>query len=792
MKQYFLPLALALLSMSSWADSYTVFSDGMPAGAIVSIQGKEFSALNTSGQQFNSNGKLTEQDITVIVGGGYMYSVMLDNTNRQIDVKFTQIFQPTASVDSEKQSLYLLKDASNRFIKKDGVNTVYTTQKAEADKFIFVENSESIGTYYIYNVTAGGYYLYYTSTDLGAVTTATSSSNVRTIKPAGLSGKNATWRITPGLCIVPATGDGSIGLNYTGGNGKVLNLWKTSDSNSKWEIIDPSAGSMACATTMFSVPGAEYMHKLIPNRGEHIVDVTFGEGLSDMQLCTERSEVGNKYQYVHGYAPTQEGEYSYTVTVSDGKEESQVKVTLTVSNHLQSPRPMMGWLTWNWFQRNISSLILKNVAKGLEKKGLIAAGYDHLVIDDCWAKQTTDKAALTYDTNKFLSLPSFVEEMHNMGLKVGIYSDAGSMTCENYQPGSYGYEAEHLAKFNSWGIDMLKYDYCNNQAGAKISYTQMGNAVKKLNEQRIAEGKTPFEFNACEWGQNQPWLWAAEAGASSWRATGDSREEWNGNASRVGVLYGFDIVKKLWMYAGVNRFNDADMMMVGLHGLGSSSNNTTAHMSNNGVITGLTDAQARSQMSLWSMMASPLTVCADFRTTPAAAANTTAGTLPRPLITDTDIETLSNKDIIAINQDVMGQQAEYMESLSIGVGENGYDVLVKDLSGRRMAVAVANRSAATLTYGIQLPLSSMYMNATSYICKDVWTGTTTTISDTLHTGVIAPHETRVFLLEEVGNNVEITIENKKKESTKNFDAAGRPWRNGLKIQKGRKSISKTN
>lgn len=89
----------------------------------------------------------------------------------------------------------------------------------------------------------------------------------------------------------------------------------------------------------------------------------------------------------------------------------------------------------------------------------------------------------------------------NNKLKVGIYSDAGSMTCENYQPGSYGFEAAHIALFNEWGVDMLKYDYCNSQASTKVSYTQMGDVIAKLNEQRKAEGYIPFVFNICEWGK---------------------------------------------------------------------------------------------------------------------------------------------------------------------------------------------------------------------------------------------------------------------------------------------------
>ena len=186
------------------------------------------------------------------------------------------------------------------------------------------------------------------------------------------------------------------------------------------------------------------------------------------------------------------GEYAYTVNLvgADG-EEKQAKIWLVVSSHLQSATPMMGWLTWNWFARAISHDKMVEIAKGMERYGLIDAGFNTIVLDDAWAKQESDKAKLTYDPTKFpegiSGLKSALKAI-NRKLKIGIYSDAGSMTCENYQPGSYGFESQHLALFDSWGVDMLKYDYCNSEASTKVSYTRMGEAVAALNETRKAKG----------------------------------------------------------------------------------------------------------------------------------------------------------------------------------------------------------------------------------------------------------------------------------------------------------------
>ena len=302
-----------------------------------------------------------------------------------------------------------------------------------------------------------------------------------------------------------------------------------------------TAGSMPCATLMYALPGAPYLHKLVPNKGEMVTAVDFDTNLSTLTLKEDRIAVGNKYKYISGTAPTVEGEYSYFVKTksANNEKESITKVRLIVDSHMQSPTPMMSWLTWNWFARSISHEKMVEIAKGMEKYGLIDAGFNTIVLDDAWAKPTSDKNDLTYDVTKFpvgiSGLKAALKEI-NSKIKIGIYSDAGTMTCENYQPGSYGHEAQHVALFDSWGVDMLKYDFCNSEADSKTSYSQMGEVINKLNEERKAKGAIPFVFNICEWGKTEPWTWGAEAGGSSWRATSDAREDWIGDNSLPGVI----------------------------------------------------------------------------------------------------------------------------------------------------------------------------------------------------------------------------------------------------------------
>lgn len=527
----------------------------------------------------------------------------------------------------------------------------------------------------------------------------------------------------------------------------------TNSNEGKPNTATVTAGSMPCATLMYALPGAPYLHKLVANEGEMVTGVDFDTNLSTLTLKEDRIAVGNKYKYISGTAPIVEGEYSYIVKTksANNEKESLTKVRLIVDSHMQSPTPMMSWLTWNWFARSISHDKMVEIAKGMEKYGLIDAGFNTIVLDDAWAKPTSDKNDLTYDVAKFpvgiSGLKAALKEI-NSKIKIGIYSDAGTMTCENYQPGSYGHEAQHIAMFDSWGVDMLKYDFCNSEADSKTSYSQMGKVINKLNEERKAKGAIPFVFNICEWGKTEPWTWGAEAGGSSWRATSDAREDWIGDYSLPGVIGGVDVVRRLWMYAGVNRFNDLDMMCIGLHGLGGPSNYTLGHQQNGGKIVGLNDAQSRTQMSLWCMLASPLALTCDLRETPMGEANSNQ-TMPNPLITKSDIETLTNAEILAINQDPLGQQAEYMEAISTGntnYSNHGYDVYVKDLVNGRIAVSVTNRGGSEIVVPA-INLTDIYLQANVvYTAREVWSKKEANIKKVLNVGSLKPYETKVYVL----------------------------------------------
>lgn len=504
--------------------SYLVTSDGVPSGVTVKIKGTTITPAEswTAGATYKAIAQLSTSDITAEnLGDGYVFEARVDNNNHQVWLYFKQLFAPISNIsEKETATSYYIKNAAGYYPYVDNGNIKATQDRKSSSKYIFIK-AATVGQYYIYDISANKY-VYANSTGNGGNQTSQSSSKVQmttdlsTAKP---------WTFTYDGRIVPAAGGGA-GLNFTGGPSYVLNLYATSDGNSEWTIIDSSIGSLACAVTMFSEPGKEYIHKLIPESGVTVESITLNGDLasSDLTLKADRVNKGNNYKYVYGHAPSVEGTYTYDVNLSDG---TKATVKLTVSSFLQSPTPGMVWVSWNWFKNTINATNLTEIADGLKSKGLYNVGFKTIVIDDAWGTGSSN-ATLTYNSEKFPNgMESFVSGINAKGIKVGIYSDAANSTCGNFQPGSLGVETQHVQLFDSWGIDFLKYDFCGG-SNAQKSYTTMGDAIAALNATRKGTNPDPFVFNACEWGRNKPWQWGAEAGTSMWRATSDAREDWIG------------------------------------------------------------------------------------------------------------------------------------------------------------------------------------------------------------------------------------------------------------------------
>ncbi len=311
--------------------------------------------------------------------------------------------------------------------------------------------------------------------------------------------------------------------------------------------------------------------------------------------------------------------------------------------------PPLGWNSWNTFGSKISGDLICETADAFVASGLKDAGYEYLVIDDFWEADERVGGRLTWDREKFpQGIPKVAEYVHSRGLKFGIYSCAGSHTCGG-KPASYGYEEEDAATFAEWGVDFLKYDCCLVPPGADVRtlYRRMGQALR-------ATGR-PILFSVCEWGMTKPWEWAAGVGGHMWRTTGDIQDSWE-SILEIGFKRQVDLER----FAGPGRWNDPDMLVVGMSGKGNVAKEG-----------GCTDAEYRSHFALWCLLAAPLMMGCDVRN-----------------MNDAARAILLNRRLLAVNQDALGRQGVRVGTAA-WAGETA-EVWAKPLEDGAIAVGLFN------------------------------------------------------------------------------------------------------
>lgn len=372
-------------------------------------------------------------------------------------------------------------------------------------------------------------------------------------------------------------------------------------------------------------------------------------------------------------------------------------------------KPPMGWMSWNLLADNVTEQDIRSMADAMVSTGMVKAGYNYIFIDDGWQGGRDKKNNIIPDPAKFPSgIKALADYVHQRGIKLGIYSDAAPLTCAGYTA-SLHFEQQDAKTFASWEVDFLKYDYCGapeDVATAKARYTTMGNALKKSGRDIV--------FSVCEWGPRKPWLWAAEAGGNLWRTTYDIRDKWKrktGEEGSEGIWDIYEVNVTLQDYAGPGKWNDADMLVAGLYGKKGPSSYKGGN--------GCTQAEYQSQFSLWAMMSSPLYASCDIRTMDEATKNI-----------------LLNEEVIAINQDELGKQAERK------IKNEGWDILVKPLANGDYAVAVLNKADTEQTTTVnfsELGLTGKYM------VKDLWQHKQVTKGKSWK-GKVATHETKLFRL----------------------------------------------
>lgn len=349
----------------------------------------------------------------------------------------------------------------------------------------------------------------------------------------------------------------------------------------------------------------------------------------------------------------------------------------------------MGWNNWNTFGCDINEGLVRQTADLLVSSGMAAAGYQYVNIDDCWSTwQRNSNGDLVADPRKFPSgMKALADYVHGKGLKLGIYSSAGTTTCAGF-PASLNNEQRDANLWASWGIDYLKYDNCGDHQGrsAQQRYTAMRDAL-------AATGR-PILFSLCNWGQENVWTWGANVG-NSWRTTGDITDNW----TSVTNILDWQIGKE--SYARPGAWNDPDMLEVGN--------------------PGLTETESRAHFSLWALLNAPLLAGNDLRSMSAAT---------RTILTNTDV--------IAVNQDWGGRQGHK-------ISDNGnLEVWRKPMANGSVATVLLNRGGTTAT--VSTTASTLGLgSAASYSVRDLWAHITTSSTGTISASVPA-HGAAMYLV----------------------------------------------
>ena len=367
------------------------------------------------------------------------------------------------------------------------------------------------------------------------------------------------------------------------------------------------------------------------------------------------------------------------------------------------PPPPMGWSSWNSFSNIVDSQIIQDQAHAMISTGMAKAGYQYVNIDEGWWLGGRDADGhFVIDAKAWPALAAgehagdmanIVRFIHGQGLKAGIYTDAGAEGCSMYPDlgpvhdhvGSEGHYEQDFLQFAQWGFDYVKVDWCGGdkeKLDPAVQYAEIARAIAKA----VAATGHPLYFSLCEWGNNSPWTWAPNVGgapADVWRTSGDivapivPHHEHSGRlASFPGVLSNFDQgIHPEAEHTGF--YNDPDMMVVGM--------------------PGLTDAQNRVHMSLWAISAAPLLVGADLTT-----------------LSEATRATLTNAEVLAVDQDALGLQA--VKVTSIG---DGLEVWSKALAapGER-AVLLLNRSGDAAQ--IATKWSDLGLEDSSATVRDLW------------------------------------------------------------------------
>ncbi len=357
--------------------------------------------------------------------------------------------------------------------------------------------------------------------------------------------------------------------------------------------------------------------------------------------------------------------------------------------------PPMGWNSWNKFAGRITDADVRTMADAMVSSGMKDAGYVYINIDDTW-EAGRDAQGNIQTNKKFPDMKSLADYVHSKGLKIGIYSSPGPLTCAGYTA-SFGHEEQDARTFAEWGIDYLKYDLCSARAIYDITQPNQQGIYQKMGEALEHSGR-PMVYSLCQYGLTDVWTWGAKVGGNLWRTTGDIRDTWD-SMEKIG----FSQVA-ISSYTRPGHWNDPDMLEIGNGGMNAD--------------------EYRTHMSLWSMLAAPLIAGNDLRS-----------------MSDETKSILMNKEVIAIDQD---PAAKPVQSLSV----NGQmETLTRILADGSLIVGVFNRGATATP--ASLPWSSLPAGyaGKKLAVRDLWEHQSVAMNGEQYTGSVPAHGVRLLRID---------------------------------------------
>ena len=394
----------------------------------------------------------------------------------------------------------------------------------------------------------------------------------------------------------------------------------------------------------------------------------------ELHLATRRRPDAPLMEMVAHRVPAKEGAYP--------AKRPLPELHKVASNGL-AQTPPMGWNSWNKFADRVDDVGVRAMADAMASNGMKDAGYQYINIDDTWEAGRDANGNITTN-KKFPDMKALADYVHSKGLKIGIYSSPGPNTCAGYE-GSFGHEEQDAKTYAAWGIDYLKYDWC----GARNLYgDDEMRAVYQIMGDALLKAGRPILYSLCQYGRADVWKWGPDVGANTWRTTGDIRDSWD-SMTKIGFAQ-----DELAPWAGPGHWNDPDMLEIG-----------------NG---GMSDDEYRTHMSLWAILASPLLAGNDLRDM-------------KPAI----LEILSNREVIAVNQDKAGKQGRRVSQ------SGAQEVWARPLSDGAIAIAMFNRGNAQAQLSVKW--SELGLKTTPHEARDLWAHSDVNMGGAAYTALVPAH-----------------------------------------------------